>query len=265
MENVGDMKEERKKELEKFARQLKEKYLDTLFSRASRLEKLDSINIPSVPTLRVLDYVDEAKRCYINRCYRSSIICSSIATEQSFIHMLIATSEDWKKKYWQIENRKMTFGTILAEMGEQIERRKLEPLTKFVKAAEWLKNVRNEVSAHPTYVDGSTYFERSTRDQIVWENKVMFRDIRKLLQFFSPQRRKEKIETTKLTGFNSEGKVVETRYFKDFLDDPTKIAPHTWSDWQSFQLSILEELAFKAYKRMAKIVNGLVSYIKSHP
>jgi len=265
MENGEDMKEERRKRLEKFALQLKEKDLDTLFSRASRLKKLEPIRIPSVPTLRVWFFAGEAKLCYINGCYRSSIICSSNATEQSFIHMLIVTSEDWKKTYWQIENRVMTFGQILAEMDEQIKRRNLEPLTKFAKDAKWLKKVRNEIAAHPTYVDGSAYFERSTHDQIVWENKVMFRDIRKLLQFLSPQKRKEMVETGKLTGVNSEGKVVETRYFKDFLNDPTKIDPHTWSDWEGFQLSILEKLALEAYKRMGKIVNGLVSYIKSHP
>jgi len=261
MENVGDMKEERKKELEKFARQLKEKDLDTLFSRASRLNKLEPVRFPSIPTIRAYDCAYEAKQSYINGCYRSSIICSSIATEQSLMHMLIATSEDWEETYWQIEIRRMTFGGILKEL----KRRKYEPLSKFIEDANWLRELRNRVAAHPTYVSAQAYFERSTRDQIIWENKVMFRDIRKLLNFLSPQKRKEFVETRKLTGVNSQGKVVEERYFRDVLSDPTKIDPRTWLDWEGFQSSILGDLALEAYKRMAKIVNGLASYIKSHP
>jgi len=261
MENVGDMKEERKKELEKFARQLKEKDLDTLFSRASRLEKLQPVSFPSVPHGRAFDCAYEAKQSYINDCHRGSIICSSIAAEQSFMHMLIATSEDWEETYWQIVIRKTTFGSILKEL----KGRKYEPLRKFIEDANWLRELRNRVAAHPTYVSTQAYHKRSTRDQIIWENKVMFRDIRKLLNFLSPQKRKEIMETWKLTGYNSEGKVVEERYFKDVFSDPTKIDPRTYLDWQGFQSSILRELALEAYKRMAKIVNGLASYVESHP
>ena len=171
--------------------------------------------------------------------------------------MLIVTSEDWEETYWQIERKKMSFGHILEKAKE------IEALTRFYKDANWLRKIRNKIGAHPTYI--SEYFELRNRDQLIWANKVMFKDIRKLLQFLPPQKRKKTVETTKLYAKTPEGKEFGTRYLKEFLNNPTKIGPETFSDWWNFQSVILEELSFEAYKRMAKIVNALSSYIKSAP
>lgn len=101
------------KTLEDFKKQLREKDLDTLPHRALRLQKLDSLKIPLVPTLRVFDYVREARSSFVNGCYRSCIICSSNAVEQSFAHKLIVTSEDWEKTYWELRVKERTFGRII--------------------------------------------------------------------------------------------------------------------------------------------------------
>ncbi len=106
-----DMKEEKK--LADFESQLREKDSDTLPQRALRLQKLDSLKISSVPTLRVFDYIREAKLSYINGCYRSCIICSSNAVEQSFMHKLISASEDWEKTYWEISIKGRGFKNII--------------------------------------------------------------------------------------------------------------------------------------------------------
>ena len=250
------MKEEKEKTLEYFEKQLRKEDFETLVNRGLRLRKLDSFKIAVLPTMRIYDYIEEAKTSYINRCFRSCIICSSIAVEQIFRHILTIASEDWEETYWRVEIGKMTFGDILRE----VKTRKIKALTKCIKDADWLRMVRNRIGAHPPYI--SDYFRLKKLDQLIWANKLMFRDIRKLLQSLEPQKRKE-VEMEKITVKDSWGKEIESTPFKDFLKDPTKIKIANYFDWFLIQNMLLEELAFEAYKKMVKIVNGLNSYIES--
>lgn len=230
---------------------LKERDYDSLPHRAVRLEKIDSYFIHFVPNIRAWDYAREAKHSYINGFFRSSIICSSIAVEQSFIHELIGASEDWEEKYWKIQVKKMTFGKLLKE----VRREKVKKLMRFIRDAEWIKDVRNEIAAHPTYI--SDYFELKDRYQLIWANKIMFRDIRRLLHFLSPQKRME-MEKSKITAKSTEGKKIrESESLKDFLSNPKKTEVDTFFNWFMFEGGLLSELALEAYGRMAKIMNGL--------
>lgn len=249
------------KTLEDFEKQLREKDLDTLPHRALRLQKLDSLKIPLVPTLRVFDYVREAKSSYINGCYRSCIICSSNAVEQSFAHKLIVTSKDWEKTYWEIRMKESSFGKIIDKIKRESKKnRELKSLTRFLKDANWLRRVRNEIVAHPTYIPD--YLELRREDELVLANRMMFRDIRHLLQFFTPQRRK-KFEMEKLTAKTPKGKTVrESKPLKEFLNDPMKIDVAIYFNWWAFQTGLLIYLALEAYEKMSKIINGLYHYQK---
>lgn len=236
--------------------QLKERDLDTLSQRALRLQRLHPFKIPKVPTLRVWDYLREAKWSYVNGWYRSCIICSSNAVEQSFMHTLIVNSEDWERTYWEIEIKKMTFGAILKE----VRKREIKTLTRFVKDADWLRRVRNEIVAHPTYIPD--YYELESPEKIIWANRILYRDIGKLLKFFNPRKRKQ-LENTTLTARTPDGKIVgESKPLKEYLAQPTKIEVATTFDWWAFQTGLLSDLALEVYGRMSKIINGL--YAPNH-
>ena len=242
---------EKENVLDFFENQLKRKDLDTLSQRVIRLKELQPLFIPKVATLRVMDYSSEAKDSYINGCYRSCIICSSNAVEQSLIHMLIFNSEDWERKYWEIEIKKLTFGDILNE----IKKNKIKTLTGFMKDADWLRRVRNIIVAHPTYI--ADYTELKGNDQIIWANKIMLKDLRKILQFFDSKKRKE-LEQIPLTAKSKDGKTVySSETLKQFLRQPVKIEVANTFDWWGFQKGLLAHLAFEAYKRMSRVINGL--------
>lgn len=251
------MKEGTRKKLGDFENQLREKDLDTLPHRALRLQKLESLRILLVSTFRVFDYVHEAKLSYINGCYRSSIVCSSNAVEQSFMHMLIVTSEDWEKAYWETRILKMTFGDVIKKIRDRSRKnRELKSLTNFLKDADWLRRIRNEIGAHPTYI--ADYSELRSDDEFILANRIMFRDIRHLLEFFSPKKR-EQLEMEKLTAKTPDGKIVgESEPLKEFLKHPMKIDTANYINWWAFQTGLLDYLALEAYERMAKIINGIL-------
>ena len=242
--------------LENIKRQLRENDMDSLPHRVLRVQNLDSLKIPLVPTLRVWDYAHEASRSYINGCYRSCIICSSNAVEQSFVHKLIVTSEDWEKTYWEIRTKENTFGKIIDRIKRESKKnRELKSLTRFLDDANWLRKVRNEIVAHPTYIPD--YPELKREDELVLANRIMFRDIRHLLQFFNPQKRKQ-LEMQKLTAKTPEGKIVgESEPLEDFLRNPMKIDVADYFNWWGFQTGLLSDLALEAYERMSKVINGL--------
>lgn len=98
---------------------LKERDLDSLPNRALRLQRIESYRIAAVPNIRAWDYAREAKYCYISGFFSHSMICSSIAVEQSFIHELIASSEDWERTYWKIAASKMSFGRVLDQVKKK--------------------------------------------------------------------------------------------------------------------------------------------------
>lgn len=242
---------EKENGLDPFENQLKRMDLDTLSQRAIRLKKLKPLMIPEVATLRVWDYFSEAQDSYVNGCYRSCIICSSNAVEQSLIHVLIFNSEDWERKYWEIEIKRLTFGDILNE----IKKNKIKKLTRFIKDADWLRRVRNIIVAHPTYI--ADYAEIKGNDQIIWANKIMLKDLRKILQFFD-SKKIEELEQIPLIVKSKDGeKVLSSVTLKNFLRQPVKIEVANYIDWWGYQKGLLAHLAFEAYKRMSRVINGL--------
>lgn len=244
-------------EEEVFMRQLKEADMDTLPHRAKRKQELASLIIPQVPTLRVFDYFAEAEKSYVNGCYRSCIICSSNAVEQSLIHKLITSSEDWEKTYWEIRMEKNTFGKIIEKIERKSKKnKKLKTLAGCLRDAKWLNRIRNEVAVHATYIPD--YSELRQTDLVI-ANRIILRDIRHLLQFFNPQKRRQ-FEKEPLTAKDSQGKILgKSEPLGEFLKNPMKIDSANYFEWWGFQKGLLHQLALEAYERMAIVINGLYS------
>lgn len=231
--------------------ELVKKWQASIFAeQARRLKKIERFKIPRVATIRVFDHVREARESYINGCYRSCIICSSNAVEQTFIHMLIVNSEDWEKTYWEIKIKKWTFGKIIEEAHE----RKIQVLAKFIKDARWIRDVRNAIVAHPSYI--AEISELKNPDEIIWANKIMLRDLHELLQFFDPSKKKE-LESQTLTARRGGKIIAESEPLESFLKKPIKIEVPIFFDWLGFQAGLLINLAEEVYGRMSKIINGI--------
>jgi len=249
--------------LENLEKKLKETDFETIVNRALRLQRLSPFKISSMSTLRIMDYCKEAEVSFINGCFRSCIICSAIAVEQALKHTLIFLSEDWEETYWEIEIRKLRFVDVI----KKAQNAKIVTLNGLVEDAHWLRNVRNEVAVHSLYV--SNYFELNElgqlelkeTEQLFWANKVMFRDIKKLLRFLDSKKRKE-MEEEKMTKKDSQGKILEEMRLKDFLKEP-KFEVGNFILWFGLQNQVVEEVAFEAYRKMVVIINNLLSKLNA--
>lgn len=237
----------RKKSPEEILRESDE---HTLSQRALRLRKIESFRkIPQVATLRVFDHLSEAKSSFINACYRSCIICLSNAIEQTFIHELVNRSEDWERKYWEIEIKQMNFYDIIKEIKRE------KDLARFAKHADWLRKVRNIVVAHPSYVSHPD--ETDKPDKTIWQNKIMLRDLKQLLSFF-PKTKRMRLENTKLTARRSDGTIIdESESLRDFINNPEVIEHYKLMDWWAFQKGLLYELALEAYEKASRILKEM--------
>lgn len=249
--------------LENFEKKLKETDFETIVNRALRLQRLSPFKISSMSTLRIMDYCEEARVSFINGCFRSCIICSAIAVEQALKHTLIFLSEDWEETYWEIEIKELSFVDVI----QKAQNRKIVTPSELLKDANWLRNARNEVAAHPLYV--GNYFELNElrqlelkkTEQLIWANKVMFRDIKRLLRFLDSKKRKE-MEEEKMATKNSQGKILEETSLKDFLKEP-KFEVSNFILWFGLQNRLVEEIAFQAYRKMVAIINNLLSKLNA--
>lgn len=130
-----------------------------------------------------------------------------------------------------------------------------------LKDANWLRQARNEVAAHPLYIGNyieprkNGIFELKETDEIIWANKIMFRDIKKLLRFLEPSKKKE-IEEKKISKKDSQGKILEEFSVKNFLKQQ-KFEISNFVLWYAIQNELIEEIAFNAYRRMVEIINAV--------
>lgn len=227
--------------------------------RASRLNRLASLKLPDFSTFRIADYCEEAKSSFIYGCFRSCIICSAIAAELTLKHTLIFLSEDWEQTYWEIEVKKFSFKKVIEEL-----RRTNDKCTSLLRDADWLRKTRNEIVAHPLYIGNpfeikqpGTLTPREPELEI-WANRIMLRDIRKLLQFVEPDKRKT-IEEKTFSKRDTKGKILEEFSVLDYLEQrkPVRYEPFDFTYWRIIQNELIEEIAFQAYRRMIKVLNAL--------
>jgi len=172
---------------------------------------------------------------------------------------LIFLSEDWEQTYWEIEVGKLKFYKIVEKI-----RAKNKKLSGLLNDAIWLRRARNEIVAHPIYIANpfavkkKGYIEPIEPELQIWANKIMLRDISKLLRFVEPDKRKE-IEEKKFTTKNEQGKIVEEFSVIDYIKQrkPVRYELFDFLYWRSIQNELIEEIAFQAYKRMANRKNVL--------
>jgi hypothetical protein len=231
-------------------------------SKKARLARIASFSIKDFSTFRVLDYHEESKSNYVNGCFRSCIISSAIAVEQILKYLLISISDDWEETYWEIETKKIKFSKLI----EKIQKTRLVS-SEVLSDTHWLRQVRNEIAAHPMYIGNEfdlkepNYIVAQTPDIVIWSNKVMFRDLRKLLRFLDSEKRK-KFEEEKISSRSSEGKVLAEISLKDFLQSREFNTP-TFILWGTIQETILEELSYDAYAKAVRIINGVLSALEN--
>jgi hypothetical protein len=146
--------------------------------REARRQRLNPCDISGFLIPRIADYYNEAENSFINGCFRSCIICSAITVELTLKHALIFRSEYWEETYWEIEVKKLGFRDIIRRLA------KTGGLGQTINHAHWLRKARNEITAHPSYVEipfnvKAGALENRDLDQYIWASKTMLRDIRK--------------------------------------------------------------------------------------
>lgn len=222
-----------------------------------RIKRIASFSLKEFSTIRVLDYYEESKSNYINGCFRSCIISSAIAIDQILKYLLISTSEDWEETFWEIEMKKLNFCKLI----ERIQKTKMVS-KEILDDAHWLRQARNEIAAHPMYIGHAfelkepCYVIPLKPDVGFWSNKVMLRDIRKLLCFIEPEQRK-KFEEEKISSRNSSGELITEISLNDFFLRQ-EFGFSNFIMWGTIQETILEELAFEAYIKAVKIINAVL-------
>lgn len=227
--------------------------------RKSRSERLSPFKIRGFSTLRILDYCGEAEDSFINGCFRSCIICSAVAVELALKHTLIFYFEEWEETYWEIEVKKLKFSKVIERL------RQTGKFGDILRNADWLREVRNQVVAHPLYIGNPFemtkpgHLEPKGVEQEIWACNTMLRDIKKLLRFVEPEKRKE-IEEKKISKKSShDGKTLEEFSVKDLLGSQ-ELFRHQLGNflyWKAIQNELIEEIAFLAYKRMVETINVL--------
>jgi len=195
----------------------------------------------------------------MNGCFRSCILCSAIAVELALKHSLIFQSEEWEETYWEIEVKKLQFSKVIKRLRENTE------LGDLLRKADWLREARNEIAAHPLYIGNQFemrkpgYLEPKEVEQQIWACNTMLRDIKKLLRFVEPDKKRE-IEEKKFTKKDSRnGRTLEEFSVKDFLrlQKPIRYEMHDFLLWRVIQNELIEEIAFLAYRKMVETINAL--------
>jgi len=236
-------------------------------SRKSRLQRLSPFKISGFSTFRIADYCDEAKRSFVNGCFRSCIICSATAVELALKHTLIFLSEDWEQTYWEIEVGKLSFYKIIKRLREMNRK-----LSGMLDDAIWLRRARNEIVAHPIYIGNPFtmkkpgHLEFQEPELQIWACKIMLRDISKLLQFVEREKRKE-IEEKKFKK-TEQGRILEEFSVMDYIKQrkPVRYEPIDFMYWRAIQNELIEEIGFQAYRKMVSTINTLFQQLidKTH-
>ncbi|HLD83366.1 MAG TPA: hypothetical protein VI979_00760 [archaeon] len=231
--------EDIKKDLEKFDEHTREE-------RAVRTYHLESFtlfgnkhNIPS------MDILEEATNSYINGNYRSCIFACASVLERILTHEIIINSEDKEKTYWEITIGKFMLGKII----DKVEGRKTPKFLLLIKDARFIQNIRNTIAVHPLYIQYQ--LPTDTKDEIIWKNKMMSRDVKEALPFLDENFRNQLLNTNLWIrdGETPGGKL------KDILDDCINSDIRIYRDF--LQGLILERLALKSYKAIKKIIEVL--------
>lgn len=230
--------------LEECKRILEKLDADTLERRAERLQELSKIETDArlFSSQREWDYAGEASDSYISGNYRSAIFCCACAVDQIFRYEYMKGPGHRHK---DIESG--PFGQTILKCKEQ----NITSLSPFIEQAELLRDVRNEVAAHPLFIDLPA--ESDPERQLT--NELLLRGIANLLNLvgkLDPNLRHE-IESTKLIS-EVEGK---TYIFGEVIAGQSEMPFNLDGFWGLIERDILRFLAKKAWIITKTISEGL--------
>jgi len=234
-----------KKTLAECKKQLQKSDRDTLERRAQRLKELEQIYTDArlFYSQKEWDYAGEASDSYINGNFRSVIFCCACAVDQIFRYEYLKTLGKKRYKDWE----KCTFGQTIRRCKDK----NVSSLAQFIALAELLNLIRNEVSAHPLFVDFPV--EADPERQV--RNILLREDIKKLLgivESINPKVKRE-IEGTKLID-----KVRGEAYvLGDAITQRSEMPSSLDGFWGLIERDILRLLAKEAWHILKIVAEGL--------
>ena len=239
------MSTENLEECKVFLRKLDEDTLDERAKRRLELQPITTGGQESQPQ-RESGYMAEAASAYINGNYRSAIFCCACAVDQVFRFEYLKVPGNKYEDLWQ-KRHQLTFGQVIDKCKNQVAR-----LSPFIEKAQLLNRIRNEVAAHPLFIDVpcSSGTERELRDKLVRRDATV---LLKLVGELDGDREK-KIEDTVLIS-NVEGWRCT---FREAISEESGLpAVSLIGFWVLIQQDLLRFLANRAWHITREILEGL--------
>lgn len=200
----------------------------TLDRRAERLAELGTLVYDASEgpiSVQMENFVGEAIKNHENGCFRSCIFCCAGAVEYSFRHEIIINSENPTEKMKNIENKRFSKIIRLAETRERLK--------SFIKDANYLRRLRNKISAHPLYL-ASPMGKR--HEGITMEKETAIKDIKMPISFLDSED-------------------PELKEMEDLMKNPAALDEII--EWRSYPQKLLHKLSLKAYLKMKMTINGI--------
>ncbi len=230
--------------LEECKRILSKGDISTLERRAKRLQELQTIQTDGqlFSSQREWDYAGEASDSYINGNYRSAIFCCACAIDQILRYEYVKAPSS---RYEDIQ--RLTLGQVIGRCKKE----NVISLAPYLEKAELLKDIRNNVAAHPLFVDLPA---RSDPERRV-RNELLRSDIERLLELvgkLDPSLRRD-IESTKLIS-EAEGR---SYVFGEVISRRSEMPTSFNGFWGLIEDEALKFLARQAWNIMKTISEGL--------
>ena len=227
---------------DEFVKRIQESDQRTLERRAQRLQELAQIQTDGrlFASRREWDYAGEASESYINGNYRSTVFCCACAVDQILKYEYLKVPGH---RYEDIE--KCTFGQMIRKC------RHVTSLLPFLKETEMLNKLRNDIAAHPIFIDLpiSSNPDKEIRNQLVLKGINTLVDLVGLLN----QEFRNQIEATKLVS-EVEGK---TYNFGKVIRGLEEMPFNLDGFWGLLEQDVLRFLANRSWAILKEIAEGL--------
>jgi len=229
----------------------------TFEERAARRKDLPVVETSLIDhpwPYRTRELLREAQNDYEKGCYRSCIFSCAAVVEQAFRHQILEWTESvegMKAKYEKME--RYDFGDVINEA------KKIEGLRRHLKDADWLRQVRNKIAVHPSYVVLSDDSAKWTAE---FSHFTLRRDLRRILslQFLSTDI-KDRIRSIEL-GYKHEKKgakrpITVDEFLRTKQPDKIRFWEYTVSE------RVLRDLALEGCRKMTAIIENLFPVLET--
>jgi hypothetical protein len=231
-------------DIDEHVKELQQSDQRTLARRAERRLELSQISTDGrlFASQREWDYAEEASESYIVGNYRSTIFCCACAVEQIIKYEYLKIPEN---KYGEIG--KCTLGQTIY----RCTKKRIPSLTDFLEKAGLLNDIRNQVAAHPLFIDlpVTTDTDQRARKELLLKDIIALLD---LVAKLDPSLRQE-IESTLLMS-EVEGK----NYSLDLIIRGEEEVPFNLNGfWGLIEKDVLKFLANRSWTILKDIAEGL--------